>query len=590
MSPSFRRVYQLVALLMVASMLVACGGLTPPPPATDAPAQQQAQPTSAPAATAQPQASAAPAQPTAAAAPTTAPAATKAPAAQAGTPKPGGSVIVTSAEDLESLDPPLATSTLDWFSISQVLYNSLYDFDDQQKITPDLAEALPQISADGKVYTIKLKKGVLFHNGREMVAADVKYSIERNAKPDAQSWNATAPMSNIVGGQDVLDGKADTAAGIKVVDDNTIEFTLLTPDAYFLAALTLTTNAIVPKEAVEKWGQDFGFHPVGTGPFMFKEWTPKQKVVFVRNPKYFVQGQPFLDQITYEIGAAPEVSLLRWERGEVDLLGDGVPSGEIARIAADPKLGQYLGPEQSLLMYFIGFNTKTAPFDNVKVRQAIAMAINRDRLIPLTTNSGTVANDWLPATDFPCNNKDGKALYPYDPTAAKKLLAEAGVGDGFTVDVWFRQSRPWMSRVPEALQQDLAAIGVKVNLQQLEGSVGNQQMNDGKLAMFANSWGASFADPYNWGVELWSSDSVYAKRFRYANPEVDKLVAQAKQNLDDKARCDQWLQAQDLVIKDLPGIPLYMLNTPSVRPIRLQGYHLNPANPGPPWATVWIEK
>ena len=185
---------------------------------------------------------------------------------------------------------------MDWGTVAQLLFNGLYVFDQDKNLVPDLADGMPDISSDGLAYTVHLKTGVMFHNGRELTAADVKFSIERNSKPNSGSWNATQPMQNVVGGPAVIDGSADTADGIKAVDDHTVEFDLLSPDAYFVNSLTLVTNSIVPQEVVEAEGEDFGFKPVGTGPFMFGEWTPGQKITFIRNPNYFVPGLPYLDE------------------------------------------------------------------------------------------------------------------------------------------------------------------------------------------------------------------------------------------------------------------------------------------------------
>jgi oligopeptide transport system substrate-binding protein len=504
--------------------------------------------------------------------------------------KKGGIAIYTSAKDAASFDPPAAWASLDWGAVNKILYNPLYRFQTDGKIGPDLASALPSVSADGLVWTIKLKQGVKFSNGREFIADDVKYSMERNAMPDSGTWNATAPMANVVGGQAIIDGKAKTADGIKVVDRYTVQFTLNKVDAYFLSTLTLTTNLIVPKEEVDKWGKDFGFHPVGTGPFILKEWTPKQKIVFVRNPNYFEAGKPYLDGIEMQIGADAAVSLLRFQKGETDMLGDGVPTAQIPTIIADPVLGPNFQRNPSLMMYYLAFNTKTAPFDNIKVRQAIAMALNKDNYVTLSSQLGTKADDWLPKTDYACNATKDKALYPYDVAAAKKLLADAGFANGITVQVWFRNDRPATARLPEAMQQDLAAIGVKVELLQLETAVGGQQQKDGKLAMYTDNWGASFPDPYNFGTEIWQSSSVNAANARYVNADVDKMVVQAQQTVDDTARCKLWVSAADQVLADAAMIPILMLGGPSIRPLRLMDWKNIPGNPGAQWSTMWMPK
>ena len=208
-----RNLYLMLALVIVIStMLGACAGA-----ATPAPAPAAAAPTTTPGETVP--AAAAPA----AAAPTTA-----APAASDAD-KYGGVAIETSQDDAESFDPPAAWATIDWIAVNRLLYNALYRYDAKSQIVPDLADGQPQVSADGLVWTIKLKTGVKFTNGREFVADDVKYTLERNATPDSGTWDTTDPMSNVVGGQDIVDGKATTADGIKVIDPHTVQFTAPAP-------------------------------------------------------------------------------------------------------------------------------------------------------------------------------------------------------------------------------------------------------------------------------------------------------------------------------------------------------------------------
>ena len=500
----------------------------------------------------------------------------------------GGTLLVGYSEDLTSLDPPKAWSTMDWGTAAQLLYNGVYVFDQENNLVPDLADGMPEISEDGLTYTVHLKEGVLFHNGRELVADDVKYSIERNAKPDSGTWNASAPLSNIVGGQAVIDGEADTAEGIVVVDDHTLEFHLVEPDAYFTTSFTLVTNFIVPREVVEEFGEDYSFNPVGTGPFQFVEWTPGERVVFERNPDYFVEGLPYLDSIVYELGADPEVSLLRYERGEIDVIADGVPAGEIGRVATDAVLSEQFLNTRTYLTAFLGFNLETPPFDNPDVRKAIAMAVDRERLVQLATGTALPSYDWFPPSHYPCSAGTEEIQYPYDPEAARQLLADAGYPDGFEVESWFRVIRPWLSRIPEAVQQDLAAVGINVELLQLEASVAAEMISAGDLPFYLHGYGASFPDPFNYGTELFQTGSTYAERWRYSNPEVDALVAEARQDTDPESRCQTWLAMQEIVMEDLPGIPLLVVGYPDLRSPRIQNFVYNHTYHRPRYEMVWI--
>jgi ABC-type transport system substrate-binding protein len=541
------------------------------------------------------------------AAPTAAPAAKPteppkpAPTAALPTPPPtpqtgpvyGGTLIVTYNRNLTSLDTPKAWSTMDWGTAAQLLYNGLYVFDKEMKLAPDIAAEMPKVSSDGLVYTVALKRGVKFHNGREVVAADFKYSMERNAMKDSGSWAPAVPLKNIVGGQDVIDGKAKQAEGIKVVDDYTIEFRLIKPDVYFVNSLTMVTNYAVPREEVEKWGADYGFHPVGTGPFVFKEWIPSQKLVFARNPNFFKKGLPYLDSVVYELGREAAVSLLRFEKGEVDVLADGIPTGDIQRLSTDPKWGKYFQGAATFLWDFVGFNHKTPPFDKPQVRKAIAMSINRNRVTQLITGMGEKTNRLYPNI-FECHSTDAEFgdPYPYNVEKAKALLAEAGYPNGFSIQAWFPALRAWTSRTGESLQQDLAAIGVKVELLQLEIAVGNEKLNRGEIPMWAAEWGASFPDPFNHVTELFATAAIGAgNRFRYSNSKVDELISRATSTTDPSKRCATWKEIEKILFQeDMPVVPLFVLGWPDVRSPRAEGYIWHPMYKRPWYELLWIPK
>jgi ABC-type transport system substrate-binding protein len=291
--------------------------------------------------------------------------------------------------------------------------------------------------------------------------------------------------------------------------------------------------------------------------------------------------------VVYELGAEPQVSLLRFEAGEIDVVADGVPSGDNARVATDPVLSEQFLNTRSYLTAFIGFNNTTPPFDNVDVRRAVAMAIDRDRLLQLGSNTGVITDHWYPPSHYNCTaNRD--AVYPYDPDAARQLLADAGYPDGFQVEGWFRVVRPWLDRIPEAVQQDLAAVGIQVELLQLETAVATERLNSGTLPIYIQAWGASFPDPYNFATELFHSDSIYGGRWGYNNPEVDALVTEAKSNVDADSRCEAWLQVEELVLADTPAAPLFIAGYPDMRSSRIQDFAYHDTYHRPRYEQIWI--
>ena len=229
-------------------------------------------------------------------------------------PQKGGEIIVAYKDDLATLDPAIGYDWTNWPAIKMV-FDGLLDYDSGTTIQPRIAEAMPQVSADGLTYTFKLRKGVKFQNGRELVADDVVYSITRVLDPKTASPGAGFFLG-ILGAQDFVGGKATSVAGIKAIDASTVEFTLAAPDVTFLNKMAINFAYIVPKEEVEKAGENFGHAPVGTGPYKLKEWVAGQRLVFERNPDYFFEGRPFIDKITVKVGIEPDVALLQLEKAK----------------------------------------------------------------------------------------------------------------------------------------------------------------------------------------------------------------------------------------------------------------------------------
>lgn len=228
--------------------------------------------------------------------------------------KTGGDIVVTYQNDVATLDPAIGYDWQNW-SMIKSLFDGLMDYrPGTTELVNDLAESYA-ISEDGKVYTFVLRKGVKFHNGREVTAADVKYSLERTVNPKTQSPGAGF-FSPIAGYDEEASGKSTTLSGIEVVDDHTVKITLKEPNATFLHVLALNFASVVPREEVEKWGADFGKHPVGSGAFELQEWKLGQELIFRKNPNYFKAGVPRLDHIKFEMGQDPSVALLRLEKAK----------------------------------------------------------------------------------------------------------------------------------------------------------------------------------------------------------------------------------------------------------------------------------
>jgi len=496
--------------------------------------------------------------------------------AQAADIKQGGSMIVTYKDDVSTLDPAIGYDWQNW-SMIKSLFDGLMDYEPgTTNLRKEIAEDYT-ISDDGKTFTFKLRKGVKFHNGRELNADDVKYSIERVVNPKTQSPGAGF-FGSIVGFEDASTGKAEALSGITVVDPYTIKFELSRPDATFLHVLALNFAHIVPKEEVEKYGADFGKHPVGSGAFKMTEWTLGQRIVFERFKDYYNPSLPKLDQITFEVGQEPVVALLRLQNGEVDIPGDGIPPAKFIEVTKDPKFKDLIIQGGQLHTGYVTMNVKIKPFDNVKVRQAVNMAINKDRIVRIINGRAVPANQPLPPS-MPGYAKDYKG-YPYDPEKAKALLAEAGVADGFETELFVANTDP-QPRIAQAIQQDLAAIGIKASIKSLAQAnvIAAGGEPDGAPMVWSGGmgWIADFPDPSNfYGPILGCSGAVQGgwNWSWYCNAELDKKAQEADAIVDPARKEEREAMWRDIYLKimdDAPWAPIFNEERFSVRSERLGG-------------------
>ena len=284
-----------------------------------------------------------------------------------------------------------------------------------------------------------------------MTSADVKYSLERAVSPATQSPGGSY-FGAIKGYDELVAGKAKDLSGVTAPDDKTVVIALTRPDATFLHLMAINFGFVVPKEEVEKYGADFGKHPVGTGAFKFIEWTPGQKLELERFADYHTKGVPYLDKLTFEFGQDPTVNVLRLKKGEVDIVGDGIPPAQFNEIMKDASTKDLVAVGDQLHTGYVTLNVKIPPLDNVKVRQAINMAINKDRIVRIINNRGVAATQPLPPAmpgyDTPeglCRSRGGQ-----------EAVTEAGFGDGFSTELYAMNVDP-NPRIAQAIQQDLAA-------------------------------------------------------------------------------------------------------------------------------------
>ncbi|HKI59020.1 MAG TPA: ABC transporter substrate-binding protein [Trueperaceae bacterium] len=488
-------------------------------------------------------------------------------------------VVLTFQNDISTLDPAIGYNWDNW-SMIQAIFDGLMTY---KPGTTELQPALAtdyQISDDGLTYTFDLRQGVTFTDGEPFDASVVKYSFERMLDPATQS-PGVGFFTGIAGAQAFIDGKAKGVSGIEVLSPAKVRFTLTQADATFLNKLALNFSFVVPPKAVAKWGKDFGHHPVGTGGFSMKDWVPGQRLVLVKNPDYFVPSEPKVDEIDFQFGVDPNVAFLRLQRGEVDILGDGVPSSQFAKVMSDPKLKQQVVSSDQIETSFVALNTTMKPFDNVQVRQALNMAIDKSQVLRVINNRAGAADQILPPA-MPGYNPDYKG-FPYDPAKAKQMLADAGYADGFSSVLYTSNVDP-NPRIAQVVQQQLAQIGVKLDIRSLSPSAVIDAASQGKTPMVWSggmAWLDDYPDPNDFWWPILGCDSAVPGGWnwpRYCNKELDaqgqKADAMVQPSQSD-ARIALWRDIFTKASNDAPWIPLfnersYVMHTPRMGGVGFQ--------------------
>ena len=474
--------------------------------------------------------------------------------------RPGGGIIITYKDDVATLDPAIGYDWQNW-SMIKSLFDGLMDYaPGTTELRPGLAESY-DLSEDGLTYTFHLRQGVTFHNGREMTADDVKYSLDRVTDPATQSPGAGF-FGSILGYDAAADGSAKGLEGVKVIDPATVQITLSRPDATFLHVMALNFASVVPQEAVDAAGGDFGKQPVGTGAFKLADWTIGQKLVFEKNADYWREGIPYLDTVTFEVGQEPIVALLRLQKGEVDVPGDGIPPAKFTEVMGDPAQAARVVEGGQLHTGYITLNVTTPPLDKLEVRQAINMAINKDRIVQIINGRAKPANQPLPPS-MPGYSTDYKG-YAYDVEGAKKLLADAGLADGFETELYVMNTDP-NPRIAQAIQQDLSEIGIKASIKSLAQANVIEAGGAGTAPMIWSggmAWIADFPDPSNfYGPILGCAGAVEGgwNWSKYCNEAVDAEAVKADSFNDpaDPARLALWSEVYQKVMADAPWVPVF---------------------------------
>jgi peptide/nickel transport system substrate-binding protein len=372
---------------------------------------------------------------------------------------------------------------------------------------------------------------------------------------------------------------ATEITGIKVADPHTLTITLTQPDPTFLYKIAMNFTEVLDKATVEKWGSQYAHHPLGTGPFMFSKWTPGQEIDFVRNPNYWDAGKVWLDGVRFKFGASPGTALLQLERGNIDVLGDGVPAADYMRVKSDPKWSKNLMGAPQIAWYYVFMNTKIKPFDNVKVRQAVNYAVDTAKLKKLLAGQGTPLNQIYPQ-GMPGYDPTAQ-FYSYDPAKAKQLLAAAGFPNGFKTTFYTHNVDPF-PRIAQSLQNDLAQVGIQASIKVMDqSSYWTLTMTMGNpIPLGLSDWYMDFPDPSDWVGVLFSKAQATMDGGENASwwwdPQVEALYAESQKTTDQTKRIDLFRQMQKIIMEQAPTAPLYQPVFNTMISDSVGGFYIHP--------------
>lgn len=450
------------------------------------------------------------------------------------TPRRGGVLNVAFASDTKTLDPTFSVN----FSERQplyLIYNTLVALKPDFSIGPELAERW-EVSEDGKHVTLHLRSGVKFHDGTDFNAAAAKFNLDRRMDPTLNSPQR-GPLVEVIEGVDAPDAQ-------------TLVIRLTQPSPNLLGMLAQREGFMVSPTAAEKLGKDLGVKPVGTGPFIFKEWVPGNRLVVERNPNYWEKDKPYLDGVTFRDISTTAVSIQRLLTGEADYTSALSPI-DVRQIENNKAV--VLDPSTVGRWYSLQWQVDKPPFNNSKLRQAIAHGIDRKRIIDIVmsgkaavSNSPTPNKLWWAAPDIPG--------YEYDPAKAKALLAEAGHPNGLEITLSTPQVA-LLQQINQLVQEQLKAIGITVKLEPVSQSDWYPRVIQFAINFTPMRW-AQRPDPDGILTLLFDSKGA-GNSTRYSNPEVDALLAQARNLVDQSARKPIYQKMQQVISDDLPYLPLF---------------------------------
>ena len=466
-----------------------------------------------------------------------------------------GGIFRMMGSDPPTLDPHLTQDTTSAFFVVEI-FSGLVALNTNLELVPDIAERW-DISGDGLVYTFFLRPDAKFHDGTPVRAQDFKYSIERAAHPDTGSSVADTYLNDIIGSEDVFEGRATEISGVKVIDDYTIQFTIDAPKAYFLAKLTYPTAYVLDEENVVSGGRNWFDSPNGTGPFKLKEYRIGERIVLERNDEYY-RDTAGVDAIIFNLAGGQSMAM--YENDEIDITGVGLFDLERVLDPSEELNKQLVIAPPDFSVSYIGFNTTMPPFDDRKFRQALNHAVDKE-LIAKEVLSGLrePAYGILPP-GFPAYNPNLTGL-EFDADLAQRLLSESAYGDVATrprIVVTVPGTGGTIGLDLEVvIEMWRQVLGVEVEIQQVEWATYLQDLNQSKFQAFAGlGWEADYPDPQDFLDILFHTESSI-NHGAYSNFEVDAILVEARVEQDIVRRVQLYQDVEQLIVQDAAWVPLW---------------------------------
>ena len=486
--------------------------------------------------------------------------------AAGGCSRSGGDATVRLALQTEptTLDPAYS---VDFSSgrMASLIHSNLVAFDADARVIPDLARSW-EILDGGRRYVFHLGRA-RFSTGRSVTASDVVYSVRRLLDPETVSprWWLLKPLTGAAAFHGGASWDDETA---RALDDSTVVMRLEHPVAHFLGLLAMPAAGIVCREEVERLGKGYGRAPCGSGPWALSAWREGDEILLVPNPGY-AGRRTSLAGLSFRIIPEQMTQIAEFEVGSLDVLE--VPRAELEhwRAAGTPLLWR-----EELRVVYIGFNTTKPPFSDPRVRRALNKAVDVDKIIAhVLFGAGARSRGVVPPSlRLP---PEPAERYPYDPAAAKALLAEAGYPNGFPMEIWQREN-PEAGRVLESVQGYLADVGVTAKLVTREWGAFKEAIDRGTPDAFFIDWIADYPDAENFLAPLFSSSNIGGggNRTGYRNALVDSILDAAATCLDGAKRGELYRTAEGIVYEDAPWLFLWFPEKYEVVSPRLTGYRI----------------